>query len=63
MNLFKEKLLLTKIFFNKLYHKYQSDYYNEKYFYKEILINENDVRCFIPFTISKKINKLFIFLW
>ncbi len=55
MNLFKEKIIANEdFFFNKLYHKYQSDYYNEKYFYKEILIDENDVSCFIPFTISKK---------
>ena len=55
MNLFKEKIITSEdFFFNKFYHKYQSDYYNEKYSYKEIFIEEHNTKCFIPFTLSKK---------
>jgi hypothetical protein len=55
MNLFKEKIIASKdFFFDNLYHKYQSDYYNEIYSYKEIFIDEKNIKCFIPFTLSRK---------
>ena len=55
MNILKKKIVSNQDFlFNKFYHDYQSDYYKENYTLKEIFIDEDNIECFIPFTISKK---------
>ncbi len=64
METFKKEIEENQdFFFDKSYHEYQDDYYNKKYILKDIFINHDNIKCYIPFTFHKSepVNSLSFF--